>query len=108
MKAKHNALLQEYHAEQQQQQQQQQQEQQQQQQLTLLTASELSEVKVWDAFFDATLQVGVCVCGGGGGTDCSNLGCMLWRQPAGSPMAEGTCLDELCMMLASMLVQHRY
>jgi hypothetical protein len=54
MKAKHTALLQEYHT-----QQQQQEQQQQQTPLTLLTAPELSEVKVWDAFFDATLQVGV-------------------------------------------------
>jgi hypothetical protein len=48
MKAKHHALLEEY--------------QRQQQQgsavpATLLSHAELSEVTVWDAFFDATLEV---------------------------------------------------
>jgi hypothetical protein len=89
MKAKHTALLQEYHAQQLQQQEQQQQQQlehhegqQQQQQrqhpLTLLTASELSEVKVWDAFFDATLQVGVLPAALWG----VGLNPKLWHQPA--------------------------
>jgi hypothetical protein len=54
IKAKHHALLREYHH---------QQQQQQQQQgsavpATFLTHAELSEVTVWDAFFDTTLEVG--------------------------------------------------
>lgn len=65
LKDKHERLMQQQlqqqaaeEGQQQGQQQQGQKQRQHQQALTLLTSEELSEVRVWDAFFDATLKVG--------------------------------------------------